>query len=249
MKTGFYKEGILISNQHQIIVNYFLYHFVFDFLSIISIVIYEFSEILRDKSTDPISYRFIVILFYLKIPEVFSIEKSIVSSFDLNRRIKAFFKLILLMVKIFMLSNIAACCFFYISDATCPMDACIDCCWIYQLKILGDPLKDADWSIQYTFSLYWASTTMLTIGYGDITPQNLPEAVYTVAAQFISCVLFAFSINEIWSIIQEKNAKKSKIHSRMNVINVYMRDKNVSPELKSHVNAYLSHFYHTKNLR
>lgn len=35
----------------------------------------------------------------------------------------------------------------------------------------------------------------------------------------------------------------------MNVINVYMRDKNVSLELKSRVNAYLSHFYHTKNLR
>lgn len=35
----------------------------------------------------------------------------------------------------------------------------------------------------------------------------------------------------------------------MNVINVYMRDKNVGPEIKSRVNAYLSHFYHTKNLR
>lgn len=28
-----------------------------------------------------------------------------------------------------------------------------------------------------------------------------------------------------------------------------MRDKNVGPEIKSRVNAYLSHFYHTKNLR
>lgn len=70
MKTGFYKEGILISDQREILINYFLYIFIFDFLSIISIVIYEFSEILRDKSSslDPNPYRFIVILFYLKIP-------------------------------------------------------------------------------------------------------------------------------------------------------------------------------------
>jgi potassium voltage-gated channel Eag-related subfamily H protein 1/potassium voltage-gated channel Eag-related subfamily H protein 5 len=90
---------------------------------------------------------------------------------------------------------------------------------------------------------------MMTIGYGDITPQNFNEAAYTVAAQFISCVFFAFSINEVWSIIQEKNAKVNKIHSKLNVINVYMRDKNVGTNLKSRVNSYLSHFYHTKNLR
>lgn len=35
----------------------------------------------------------------------------------------------------------------------------------------------------------------------------------------------------------------------MNIINVYMRDKSVSDDLKSRINAYLSHFYHTKNLR
>ncbi len=35
----------------------------------------------------------------------------------------------------------------------------------------------------------------------------------------------------------------------MNIINVYMRDKNIGLKLKSMVNAYLSHYYHTKNLR
>jgi potassium voltage-gated channel Eag-related subfamily H protein 1/potassium voltage-gated channel Eag-related subfamily H protein 5 len=73
--------------------------------------------------------------------------------------------------------------------------------------------------------------------------------VYTVIAQFVSCILFAFAINEVWSIIQERNSKTNKIHFRLNIINVYMRDKNVSSNLKSRVNSYLSHFYYTKNLR
>lgn len=103
--------------------------------------------------------------------------------------------------------------------------------------------------MQYSFSLYWASTTMISIGYGDITPLNHEEVKYTIAVQFIACFVFAFSINAIWGIIQEMKVKKMTIHARMNVINVYMRDKNVSESLKSRVNAYLSHFYHTKNLR
>lgn len=35
----------------------------------------------------------------------------------------------------------------------------------------------------------------------------------------------------------------------MNIINVYMRDKSIDPVLKSKINAYLAHYYNTKNLR
>lgn len=43
--------------------------------------------------------------------------------------------------------------------------------------------------------------------------------------------------------------KKMKIHSRLNLINVYMRDKAISPEVTSKVNAYLNNYYYAKNLR
>lgn len=51
LKTAFYKEGILISDQKQVILNYLLYMAVFDFFSITSIIVYEFSEILRNDKT------------------------------------------------------------------------------------------------------------------------------------------------------------------------------------------------------
>lgn len=88
-------------------------------------------------------YRFIVVLFYLKTPELVKLENELIASFDLKRRTKAFFKLILLMLKIFMLTNIVASGFYWISDSSCNLhyeetcktfdETIEDYCWISQL--------------------------------------------------------------------------------------------------------------------
>ena len=90
---------------------------------------------------------------------------------------------------------------------------------------------------------------MISIGYGDITPQNKYEISYTITIQFISCLVYAYSLNQIWGIIQQLYSKKQQIQHRITVMNTYMRDKKISSELKSKIKAYLLHFYHTKNVR
>ena len=171
----------------------------------------------------------------------------------MNRRVKASLKLFLLLTKIFMLCNIVACGFFYISDNLCKEGAiyehCFECCWIKSVKFNEKPIRDYEWSTQYSYSIYWASTTMISIGYGDITPQNRYEISYVVGVQFTSCLVFAYSLNQIWGIIQQLNSKKIQIQHRISVMNTYMRDKKITNTLKSKIKAYLLHFYHTKNVR
>ena len=64
--------------------------------------------------------------------------------------------------------------------------------WIYVYKI-----ADVDLFPQYITSLYWAVITMLTIGYGDIAPQTIPEKIVTMLVTLISCGVFGYSINKI----------------------------------------------------
>jgi voltage-gated potassium channel Kch len=38
----------------------------------------------------------------------------------------------------------------------------------------------SNWTVAYVFAIYFILMTMTTIGYGDITPKNPMEAVFTI---------------------------------------------------------------------
>lgn len=176
---------------------------------------------------------------------------------DLNRKTKATFKLVLLLIKIFFVCNLVACAGFmlskYLVDNVSIINAdgskCEECFWIAATKQGDQSLINSTFNVKYVYSLYWASTTMISIGYGDITPKNSYEVTFTVVIQFLSCLLYAYAINEIWSSMLELNRKKTRINARLTTINIYMRDKGISAELNSRINGYLTNYYYAKNLR
>lgn len=53
------------------------------------------------------------------------------------------------------------------------------------------------WTTHYIYSLYWAVTTIVTVGYGDITPQNEYEVLVTMFVEIAGTALFGYLINVI----------------------------------------------------
>jgi len=63
-----------------------------------------------------------------------------------------------------------------------------------------------------------------------------------------SCILFAYSINNIWQLISEVSTGDKRYEANMNAINRYMRDKQINSKLRKRIQAYLDfHWKDTKS--
>jgi len=78
----------------------------------------------------------------------------------------------------------------------------IACGWLLVNKI--NP--DVDVLSNYIHSMYWAITTLTTVGYGDVTPHDNIGKVYTMMVMIIGVGMYGFIIGNISSLLVKVDA-------------------------------------------
>lgn len=58
---------------------------------------------------------------------------------------------------------------------------------------------------KYIYAYYYSTTTMMTVGYGDITPQTLMEMGISAFLMLVGCGIFGYSFNLIGKIMNDMN--------------------------------------------
>lgn len=197
--TGYYYEGNIIMDLKLIRKNYFSNLFLMDFLSYVPIIIFAFDSYLIQITR---AYLIINILF-LFILKKYSLRIKDFKEFLIQQKeeYENHFSILVLYLKIFLIAHIFACFWYLIGTYNTSKTT-----WITNYN-----LKSTTWDDKYLNSIYWSLVTMVTVGYGDIVPQNNNEKVFCIITMLVGFTVFGFTLGNLGEIIHKMNAKNQDL--------------------------------------
>ena len=98
--------------------------------------------------------------------------------------------------------------------------------WIYQKG-----LDDVDKTELYVTAFYFTVTTLVTVGYGDISAYSLEEKIFAVFLMLLGVVSFSFATGTIASIITSYDSQEAVLKEKIATLN----DMQVEYDLDIHL--------------
>ncbi|EAR91792.2 cyclic nucleotide-binding domain protein (macronuclear) [Tetrahymena thermophila SB210] len=108
-------------------------------------------------------------------------------------------------------------------------------------------LTKSSWVVQYIYSYYFITVTMITVGFGDVRPTNVIEVLVCIFLMMTCCVIFGFTINSIGQIFQDFYQIEKLIRQKRIIIGNYMIRKGVSKTTMKKIYEYLDYYWKEKN--
>ncbi|KAM3136184.1 hypothetical protein pb186bvf_011643 [Paramecium bursaria] len=225
--TCYYHKGNLIENRFLIAKNYLRTTFLFD----ICVIIPYFLSL-------RFSVSYLDLVLILKVFQIRKFSGTLSDRLELSDSQIAIFDLAKLCYTILAAAHFCACLWFLIGITGDPTQNS----WVKQQGI-----EDADFITQYICSFYFSIVTMTTIGYGDITPQNVRERAFNIGMAVVAVGVFGYSIGNISNIFAEWQRKSYQFRSDMNNLKKYMRVKGYNKHLSEKVRKYFEYIWSDQN--
>merc|ERR1719460_1432030 len=92
----------------------------------------------------------------------------------------------------------------------------------------------------YAWSYHFAMATMTTVGYGDISPTNTAELVYTICLLWVSLVVFSACMGVLMNLISRNYEEGQERRNRLMELAKYMNWRDVPRPMRGQMRKYLN---------
>ncbi|KAL4443080.1 hypothetical protein ABPG74_002147 [Tetrahymena malaccensis] len=231
LNTGVFDKGTIITDRQELANRYIKNNLLLDLITAVTLFAKEFGL-----------PKFINIFILCKIPTFQRILDEIQEAnlSKSNVTFKNVLKLTRLVIELLFIAHIYACIFLLINSLELYYNSTQTWMTTYTTYLKKD-INTLTWHYKYMMSFYLCMTTMTTVGYGDITPQNQIETIFYIFSLMTLCGVFAYSFNLVGVIVQEMNKKNKEFKRDISLVNYYMEKLSISNELKYQVRKYLEY--------
>jgi Ion channel len=220
MNTIYFERGEPIARFSLIFKKFIRQRLIFDLLCSFNFFLVVYKSIFHQNYSEWLNYiQLPLVLLWTK--RIDTIEKNLTDYLQLSEYATYLFKIGKLLVIVVLIAHWMSCVWFLILK----FDSEGDTFYISSI------ISPNDLEHQYVVTFYWIITVMATVGYGDFSPTSTIQRVTSIFFILFSTVVFAYTVNTIGEIYDERmqmdNMKKIKLVE----LNEYLRNKNITREL------------------
>jgi voltage-gated potassium channel len=98
---------------------------------------------------------------------------------------------------------------------------------------------------RYVSAIYWAITTLTTVGYGDVVAKTIPQMLYANATQIVGVAFFGYVLSNMASLLSRLNAARESHLGRLDKIESFFRQYRVPMPLRYKIRSYYQYLWET----
>jgi len=120
----------------------------------------------------------------------------------------------------------------------------VACGWIALGSGTAGPDKDS--VTEYIKGIYWAFTTLTTVGYGDISAKSNYQMLYTCFVEVMGVGVFGYILSNVASLLARSDAAREHHMDNLDKVELYMNSHEVPVQLRSRVRSYYHYMWQNK---
>lgn len=222
MLSQYSESGEMIDELRPIVSSYIKSWFFLDLFSVIPI------ETFLGRSLGlGIMMKFMRLMKIAKIFRLLKISDTIsknrvfrraVQFFNINRQFSDF---VLFFLFIILMTHITGCLWFFLTKLE---DS--ETSWIEDVQYQ----KASNLNI-YVMSIYWAISTICTVGFGDVVPKTITEKLFNIVWICVGVAFYSYTLGTLSSILNASNLQRSIASSRFALLYMYAKEKKIDTSL------------------